>query len=132
MENPDDPLLIAVRSALPEYFPGFMPTYLNVGLTPAVFASLPRRYGEDGAARIRLNNRKTILEALDPEAFATVEKEIQPRISRERTLEVAETIEGLIAHRAPVLLTSAAAQLKFFLRKPIPTTRIGSMSSATS
>ena len=117
LENPDDPLLIAVRSALPEYLPGLMPTYLNVGLTPAVFDSLPRRYGESAAARIRLNNRQTILEALDPAAFAVVEPDIKPYLSRERTLELAERLEDLISARAPRLLTSAFEQLKFFMEK---------------
>ena len=32
--TPSNPLLIAMRSAVSEYIPGFMPTYLNVGLTP--------------------------------------------------------------------------------------------------
>lgn len=117
LENPDDPLLIAVRSALPEYFPGFMPTYLNVGLTPAVFKGLPRRYGKEAAGLIRLNNRKTILEALDPEAFAPIEKEIHPSLRPARTRELAEAVEALIARRNPELLTSAAAQLEFFQEK---------------
>ncbi|MHB8054500.1 MAG: hypothetical protein ACYDH3_04550 [Candidatus Aminicenantales bacterium] len=117
LENPDDPLLIAVRSALPEYFPGLMPTYLNVGLVPSVLAGLPRRYGEEGADLIRLNSRKTILEALDPAAFASLEKEIMPAISRGRTRELSETIEDLIARRAPRLLSSAVEQLMFFQEK---------------
>jgi len=114
LESPDDPLLIAVRSALPEYFPGFMPTYLNVGLVPSVLAGLPQRYGEEGAALIRLNSRKTLLEALDPAAFAEMEKEIVPAIRPEKALELAEKIEDLIAARAPNLLTSAVEQLAFF------------------
>jgi pyruvate,orthophosphate dikinase len=44
--DPENPLLIAMRSALPEYLPGFMPTYLNVGLIPEMLPGLPRRYGE--------------------------------------------------------------------------------------
>ncbi len=117
LENPEDPLLIAVRSALPEYLPGFMPTYLNVGLIPSVFDGLPRRYGAEAAGLIRLSNRKTILEALDPAAFAPVEKEIGPSMSPERTIELCETIENLIARKAPQLLTSAVEQLKFFQRR---------------
>ncbi len=117
LENPEDPLLIAVRSALPEYLPGFMPTYLNVGLIPSVFEGLPKRYGTEAAGLIRLSNRKTILEALDPEAFAAVEKDIVPFMTPARTLELCETIEGLIARRAPELLDSAVAQLDFFQRQ---------------
>ena len=117
LENPDDPLLIAVRSALPEYLPGFMPTYLNVGLIPSVFAGLPRRYGKEAAGLIRLNNRKTILEALDPKPFDTVEKDIVPFQPPERVLELCETIEGRIARKAPELLDSAVAQLLFFQQR---------------
>jgi len=117
LENPADPLLIAVRSALPEYLPGFMPTYLNVGLIPSVFDGLPARYGEEAAGMIRLNNRKTILEALDPADFATVEKGLIPAPDHARTLELCETIEALIARKAPELLTSAFEQLKFFQRR---------------
>jgi len=117
LENPEDPLLVAVRSALPEYLPGFMPTYLNVGLIPSVFDGLPRRYGAEAAGLIRLSNRKTILEALDPAAFASMEKEIASSMSQDQTIELCETIESLIARKAPRLLTSAVEQLKFFQRR---------------
>jgi len=60
-ENSRNPLLVAMRSAMPFYVPGFMPTYLNVGVTSALVPGLVRRYGEAGSARILLNNRKTIL-----------------------------------------------------------------------
>jgi len=117
LEDPDNPLLIAMRSALPEYIPGFMPTYLNVGLTPAMFPGLPRRYGRAGAVKIRLSNRKTILEALDPEAFRPFEKEIRPDLTIARHLALAERIEAVIKRREEGLLTSAYAQMLFFLEK---------------
>ncbi|MCX6553323.1 MAG: hypothetical protein NTY02_20345, partial [Acidobacteria bacterium] len=113
--DPENPLLIAMRSAVPEYIPGFMPTYLNVGLTPNVLPGLPARYGHDGAARIRLNSRKTILEALDPDAYAEVEPEIQPVLSRTDAEAVAVRLETLIARRAPQLLDDAFGQIRFFL-----------------
>ena len=113
--DPANPLLIAMRSALPEYVPGFMPTYLNVGLTPDVFPGLPARYGEEAAALIRLNNRKTILEALDPEAFRTVEKEVRPNLGREESAALALRIEELIGRRNPRLLVEAMVQVQFFL-----------------
>ena len=115
--DPEHPLLIAMRSAVPEYVPGFMPTYLNVGLTPAVLPGLPARYGQDGAARIRLNSRKTLLEALDPEAFARIEPGIHAGLSRADNEELAVNLEALIARRAPELLTDAMAQVRFFLEK---------------
>lgn len=110
-----DPLLIAMRSAVSEYIPGFMPTYLNVGLTPGVLPGLPARYGLDGAARIRLNNRKTILEALDPQAYASLEVEFRPDLTRAETETLLTRVEALIARREPVLLSDAFAQIRFFL-----------------
>lgn len=117
LEDPGDPLLVAVRSGMAEHIPGFMPTYLNVGLTPAMLPGLPLRYGEDAAVRIRLNNRKTILEALEPEAFRAMEKNFRPDMGRQDNLALAVTIEERIEERAPELLQSAAAQLLFFLTK---------------
>lgn len=115
--NPENPLLIAMRSAVPDYIPGFMPTYLNVGLTPAVLPGLPARYGQDGAARIRLNSRKTLLEALDPEAVAPVEAAIRQDLNRSENDELSVRLEELIARRAPGLLTDPFGQVRFFLDK---------------
>ena len=113
--DPENPLLIAMRSAVSEYIPGFMPTYLNVGLTPAVVPGLPARYGRDGAARIRLNNRRTILEALDPQAYSAVEADLHPGLTFEETDAQVRRLETLIAREAPALLTDAFAQIHFFL-----------------
>ncbi len=115
--NPDNPLLIALRSAMPAYIPGFMPTYLNVGLTPAILPGLPARYGEDGAARIRLSSRRTLMEALDPEAYASIEPDIRPDLTRTQTDALSARLEALIACRAPHLLDDAVAQVRFFLDK---------------
>ena len=113
--DPDNPLLIAVRSAVSDYIPGFMPTYLNVGLTPKMLPGLPARYGLDGAVRIRLSNRKTILEALDPEAFAALERDLRPTPTRLEAEALIARLEALIGARAPALLTDAFAQIRFFL-----------------
>lgn len=117
LEDPENPLLIAMRSALPEYLPGFMPTYLNVGFVPEMLPGLQRRYGRSGAARIRFNNRKTILETLDPEAFRRFENQALPQLSFRRNMDLSEKMEAVIAARRPELLTSAWAQLLFFLEK---------------
>lgn len=115
--DPDNPLLIAMRSAIPEYIPGFMPTYLNVGLTPELLPGLPDRYGQEAAARIRLNNRKTILEALDPESFKALEKELRSDLSKEENHKLASRIEAVIRAREPRLLADPRFQILFFLRK---------------
>ena len=106
-----------MRSAMPFYIPGFMPTYLNVGLTPELVPGLLRRYGEAGSARIRLNNRKTILEALDPEVFRLVERDLRPDLNIAQDLALAHRIEGLIESRSPELLRDGREQARFFLAK---------------
>jgi hypothetical protein len=115
--DPENPLLIAMRSALPEYLPGFMPTFLNVGLIPEMYPGLPRRYGEEAALRIRLSNRKTILEALDPEAFRDIERRIHPDRTMAENLELISSIEEHIKKYDPRLLTGAHKQIRFFLAK---------------
>jgi len=115
--DPINPLLIAMRSAMPEYIPGFMPTYLNVGLTPDIFPGLPSRYGDNAASRIRLNNRKTILEALDPESFKAIEMKIRPDLSLDQNHALADRIEAAIERRKEALLHDPLEQVLFFLDK---------------
>jgi len=116
-EDPRNPLLLAMRSAMPFYIPGFMPTYLNVGVTSSLLPGLVRRYGEAGAARILLNNRKTLLEALDPDVFRQVEKELRPGLDVARNLALARRIGGLVETRSQELLEDAHAQARFFLSR---------------
>lgn len=110
-----DPLLIAMRSTMPVYLPGFMPTYLNVGLTSSMLDGLPRRYGKAATIRIRLNNRKTILEALAPNVFRHYENIIKPYLSPQKSLEIAIQIEVEIRNIDPELLNDPYAQIAFFL-----------------
>ena len=110
-----DPLLIAMRSTMPVYLPGFMPTFLNVGLTASMIDGLPRRYGKQAAVRIRLNNRKTILEALAPHVFARYEAIIKPYLSSEQSLDIALRIEDEIRTLNNELLNDPYAQIAFFL-----------------
>ena len=115
--DPHHPLLIAMRTAMPAYIPGYMPTYLNVGLSPEMLSGLPKRYGEEATARIRLNNRKTILEALDPAVFKSIEKEIHPELSTDENHTLSERIENSISVYDPELLSSPHHQIHFFLTK---------------
>ena len=102
---------------MPVYIPGFMPTYLNIGLPPDVFPGLTPRYGEQAAARIRLNNRKTILEALEPRAFQAVEQDIKPDLTLEQNSTLTDRIEAVITKIKPVLLADPMEQILFFVEK---------------
>ena len=116
-ENSRNPLLVAMRSAMPFYVPGFMPTYLNVGVTSALTPGLVRRYGKAGSARILLNNRKTILEALSPKDFRLVEKDLRTDLDVAQNLTLARRIERIIESLRPELLEDAYAQARFFLSR---------------
>ena len=56
----ENPLVFAVRCAMPRYIPGLMPTFLNVGVTDDVFDALSRKHGRLVASKIWLNNMKTL------------------------------------------------------------------------
>jgi hypothetical protein len=62
--DPDHALIFAMRSATPLYIPGFMPTYLNVGVTKLSFRSLELRYGRSVANKIYLNNLQSLCQIL--------------------------------------------------------------------
>ncbi|MFH2042368.1 MAG: hypothetical protein ABIJ35_07595 [Acidobacteriota bacterium] len=113
--DPQNPLLIALRTAMPEYLPGFMPTYLNAGLTPDLQKGLPARYGEEASARIRLNNRKTLLEALSPDEYRRFESGMSPRLSSQDNHSLAARMESVIRRLAPELLDSPLEQIFFFI-----------------
>jgi len=55
----DKPLIIAMRSAMPSYIPGLMPTFLNVGVTDKNFPALSKILG-------KLLRKKYILVICEP------------------------------------------------------------------
>lgn len=63
-----NPLIIALRSAMPQYIPGVMPTYLNVGVTEVVHKALRNYFDKEMADRIYWHNLKTIYNILNPES----------------------------------------------------------------
>ncbi len=58
----ENPLVFAIRSALPQYIPGLMPTLLNIGVTHKAYIGLIKKLGERTANRIYLNNLRNIVE----------------------------------------------------------------------
>ncbi|MBD3220071.1 hypothetical protein GF314_02420, partial [bacterium] len=114
--DPANPLLIALRTAMPRYLPGFMPTYLNVGVVPAVLPGLAPRYGEEAAVRIRLNNRRTLLDAIDPTAATEFGTEIRHDLDRDRNLALIGRLEEAIAAHDPHLLDDPWRQIDVLLQ----------------
>ena len=60
-----DPLVFAIRSAMPQYIPGLMPTLLNVGVTKKAYQALCAKLGKETANRIYLSALHNLAELLD-------------------------------------------------------------------
>jgi hypothetical protein len=71
---PTEPLVLAMRCAMPAYYPGLMPTFLNVGVTETTLPGLERLFGRRAANMMYLNNLKNLLVALGEEKGAILGK----------------------------------------------------------
>lgn len=59
-----NPLVFAIRCAMPQYIPGLMPTLLNIGVTRKAYEALLRSHTPTMANRVYLSTLHTIMEVL--------------------------------------------------------------------
>ena len=59
-----NPLVFAIRCAMPQYIPGLMPTLLNIGVTRTSYHALSQMYDQPMANRVYLSTLHTIAEML--------------------------------------------------------------------
>ena len=59
-----NPLVFAIRCAMPQYIPGLMPTLLNIGVTRTAYNALRDMYDAKMAGRVYLSTLHTIAEML--------------------------------------------------------------------
>ena len=59
-----NPLVFAIRCAMPQYIPGLMPTLLNIGVTRTAYSALRHMYADSMANRVYLSTMHTIAEML--------------------------------------------------------------------
>lgn len=104
----ENPLVFAIRSAMPQYIPGLMPTMLNIGVTHQAYEGLCDRLGKNMAGRIYLNNlyNVTLLKSLDindinkkysisdPDFRVLKDKELSPEQIAEKIAAVEELISS--------------------------------------
>lgn len=107
----DKPLIIAMRSAMPSYIPGLMPTFLNVGVTSKNFPVLSTILGKTVAKKIYLSNLRT----LELNLFGGYETE--ENIEVDRIDEEIEYHYNRIFVQDERLLHDAFYQVCFFLRR---------------
>jgi hypothetical protein len=114
----NNPLVFAMRSATSFYIPGFLPTYLNVGINETVYNALKRKYGAVVAGKIYVNNLQTIYKVLFPD---DIENPICDPITSGCMLEDIETkiavLFDLIARYDREILTDVFAQTLFLVDK---------------
>lgn len=105
-----NPLIFAIRCAMPMYIPGVMPTFLNVGVTRAVYRSLIGLYNEDVANKIYLSNLQTIAHHLfdDIPEF--------PEIDQKNIKKQIDELYEKIAHRNAILLEDPYEQIYFIVK----------------
>ncbi len=108
------PLIFAMRCALPEYIPGLMPTYLNVGVTTVTYPALVKKYGEIAADKIYFNNLKNIYTLLFSD---DVPENIPYTQNNLKLKEYIKFYKKKIASVNADVLDDAYAQFIFFFNK---------------
>ena len=63
----DNPLVFAIRCAMPQYIPGLMPTLLNIGVTRNAYQALTKNFEPSMANRVYLSTLHTLCEMLNLE-----------------------------------------------------------------
>ncbi len=119
LNDPDTPLIIAVRCAMPQYIPGLMPTYLNAGVVSETVTRLKSLYGINVAGKIYLNNLLTLYSLLYHEKEIPHLKETLYFASTTKIYKSIQTYYDLIAEKNKKLLTDPYYQISFLLKKAI-------------
>lgn len=102
-----NPLVFAIRCAMPQYIPGLMPTLLNIGVTRTSYEALRGMYDATMANRVYLSTLHTIAEMLGIEhRYQRADISLTPDEQSERIDELQHGIEQMDAR----LLTDAHYQ----------------------
>jgi hypothetical protein len=110
-----DPLVFAFRVAIPYYVPGFMPTYLNVGVTETCLPGLRETFGPDVTNRIFLNTLRNLLMLADPESYEEIRASLNPRLGPAEVSALIDRVASLVRRREAALLDDPYRQAAFFL-----------------
>lgn len=106
-----NPLVFAIRCAMPQYIPGLMPTLLNIGVTRTAYEALTSKFELPMANRVYLSTLHTICEMLGIEhRYQNSDIQLSP-IDQENRIE---TLENRIAATTDGqrLLTDAEYQVQ--------------------
>ena len=88
-----NPLVFAVRSAMPQYIPGLMPTILNIGVTHKAYQGLCKQRDKKMANRIYLNTLHNIIEMMPiNNVFINNDKELSEEKQEEKIARMEQLI----------------------------------------
>lgn len=111
------PLVFALRCAMPNYYPGVMPTFLNVGVTATALPALERVFGRTAALKMYLNNLRNLVMVLDRPAYQAEMERFRADLAPDRLPAAVEWAENAVRGKDPALLLDAFYQTSFFVRE---------------
>jgi len=100
------PLILAFRCCMPQYIPGFMPTYLNIGVTHKVYLALKKIYNKKFANTVYSYTLKNIYSILFRKEISLNNNNIENKI---------DFLIKEINKKDPVILNDAVYQITFFV-----------------
>ena len=112
-----NPLVFAIRCAMPQYIPGLMPTLLNIGVTRDAYHALRKMYADAMANRVYLSTLHSIAEMLGIEhRYDRTDVSLTPQEQQDRIGHLEDAINQIDAR----LLSDAhyqALQLVLHVRR---------------
>ena len=111
------PLVFALRCAMPNYYPGVMPTFLNVGVTEPAMSSLERVFGPEAALKMYLNNLRNLVMVVDRPAYLAAPERFRADLPPSERPDAVRWAAAIVRRRDPALLTDAFYQTSFFIRE---------------
>ena len=113
-----NPLVFAIRCAMPQYIPGLMPTLLNIGVTKVAYQALKASFAATMANRVYLSTLHTICEMLGiNHKYQTTDIKLSEQAQNSR---IAELESKIVAAGEKRLITDAhyqALRLTQFVRQ---------------
>ena len=113
-----NPLVFAIRCAMPQYIPGLMPTLLNIGVTRESYNALKASFAPAMANRVYLSTLHTLCEMLNLDhQYSTTDIKLSVEDQQER---IAELERKIVAAKEERLITDAhyqALRLTQFVRQ---------------
>lgn len=113
----DNPLVFAIRCAMPHYIPGVMQTFLNVGVTERTLPSLERVYGPLAARKMFLNNLRNLCLCLEGEGHAAIAGAVTPDLPSDEIVRLIGQLSEVVARTDKRLIEDSFAQTAFFVRQ---------------